>query len=54
MSRVRSDALDLGRRELLVMIVLAALILAGGLFPNAILELTRVASQNWVSHLAVH
>jgi len=49
-----SDALDLGRRELLVVMVLAALILAGGLFPNAILELTRVASQDWVSHLTSH
>ena len=49
-----SDALDLGRRELLVVIVLAALILAGGLFPNAILDLTRVASLDWVSHLAAH
>ena len=47
-----SDALDLGRRELLVVMVLAVLILAGGLFPNAILDLTRVASQDWVSHLA--
>jgi NADH-quinone oxidoreductase subunit M len=46
-----TDAVDLGRRELLVMMVLAALILAGGLFPNAILELTRVASQDWVNHL---
>jgi len=35
-------------------IVLAALILAGGLFPNAILDLTRVASLDWVSHLAAH
>ncbi len=49
-----SDALDLGRREMLVVVVLAALILAGGLFPNAVLELTRVASQDWVSHLTSH
>ena len=49
-----SDALDLGRREMLVVVVLAALILAGGLFPNAVLELTRVASQDWVSNLTSH
>ncbi len=29
------------------------LVLAGGLFPNAVLDLTRVASQDWVSHLTV-
>jgi len=49
-----NDALDLGRRELLVAMLLGLLILAGGLFPNAILELTRVASEDWVSHLTTH
>jgi NADH:ubiquinone oxidoreductase subunit 4 (subunit M) len=45
------EAVDLRRRELMVMLVLGALILAGGLFPNAVLELTRITSESWVENL---
>jgi NADH-quinone oxidoreductase subunit M len=45
------EAVDLRRRELMVMLVLGALILAGGLFPNAVLELTRITSESRVENL---
>ena len=46
------ETVDLRRRELAVMLVLGALILAGGLFPNAVLELTRLTSEGWIDRLA--
>jgi len=45
------EAVDLRRRELAVMLVLGVLILAGGLYPNGVLELTRVASEGWIDGL---
>jgi NADH-quinone oxidoreductase subunit M len=45
------DAVDLRRRELAVMLVLGALILAGGLYPNGVLDLTRPTSESWVENL---
>jgi NADH-quinone oxidoreductase subunit M len=47
------EAVDLRRRELAVMLVLGALILAGGLFPNSVLELTRITSEGWVGQLVI-
>lgn len=51
-SPVVSDALDLRRRELLVVSVMAALILFGGLFPDAVLNIIRTTSEQWVSNLS--
>jgi len=45
------DALDLRRRELLLVSVLAVLILYAGLNPNSVLDFTSAASRNWVEHL---
>ena len=45
------EAVDLRRRELAVMLVLGALILVGGLYPNGVLDLTRPASERWVENL---
>jgi NADH-quinone oxidoreductase subunit M len=47
------EAVDLRRREFAVMLVLGALILAGGLFPNSVLELTRITSEGWVGQLVI-
>lgn len=46
-----NEAVDLRRRELAVILVLAALILAGGLYPNGVLDLTRPTSESWVENL---
>ena len=48
------DAIDLRPRELVVIALLASLILAGGLFPNLVLELTRSASEQWVNNLTAY
>jgi len=50
-STVVSQALDLRRRELALVSVFAILILLLGIWPNAVLDVTRVASQSWVTHL---
>jgi NADH-quinone oxidoreductase subunit M len=48
------EAVDLRRRELAVMLVLGSLILAGGLYPNGVLNLTRPTSEDWVEYLLPH
>lgn len=50
-SAVVADALDLRRRELLVVTVMASLILLTGLYPNAVLDITRLSSEQWISDL---
>ncbi len=49
---VVADAIDLRARELVVIVVMAILILIGGFYPDSVLELTRTASENWVSALS--
>jgi NADH-quinone oxidoreductase subunit M len=46
-----ADALDLRRRELLVCLVLGLLVLALGIYPQGVLDLTRTASLAWVARL---
>ncbi|RLJ16228.1 NADH-quinone oxidoreductase subunit M [bacterium endosymbiont of Escarpia laminata] len=48
-SPVVDEALDLRHRELLVVSAMGLLILTAGLYPNAVLDLTRVASEQWVA-----
>jgi NADH-quinone oxidoreductase subunit M len=48
---VISEALDLRSRELGLVLVLAGLVLLLGLWPNSVLDITRVASEAWVGHL---
>jgi NADH-quinone oxidoreductase subunit M len=48
---VVADAEDLNRRELLIAGVLALLILAGGLYPQKVLDLTRSTSLDWVARI---
>jgi NADH-quinone oxidoreductase subunit M len=49
---VVADAVDLRRRELALVGVLVLLVLAGGLYPSAVLDLTRSAAEAWVERLA--
>jgi len=42
---------DLRRRELLVAIVLVLVVLALGLYPQGVLDFTRTAGEEWVSHI---
>ncbi len=46
-----ADAVDLRARELWVVAVLGTLILAGGIYPDSVLELTRTASEGWIRSL---
>jgi NADH-quinone oxidoreductase subunit M len=46
-----AQALDLRPRELLLMLVLAALILGFGLFPGALLELIEPSAEAWAARL---
>jgi NADH-quinone oxidoreductase subunit M len=48
------EAVDLRRRELAVILLLGSLILAGGLYPNGVLDLTRITSEGWVENLLPH
>jgi NADH-quinone oxidoreductase subunit M len=50
-SSVVGDAIDLRRRELLVVSVLGGLILFIGIYPEAVLEITRLSSEDWVANL---
>ncbi len=45
------EAVDLRRRELLIMLVMAAMVLFAGFYPASVLDLTREASGVWVSGL---
>jgi NADH-quinone oxidoreductase subunit M len=46
-----AEAVDLRRRERMVVLVAGLLILAAGLFPDAVLDLTRVTSEGWIDRL---
>ena len=48
-----ADALDLRRRELLVAVMLALLVLIIGFYAQLVLDFTRTACEGWVSRLAV-
>lgn len=48
---VVATACDLRPRELILITLMGALILAAGVYPDAVLGLTRVASEAWVSRL---
>jgi len=48
-SIVIAEALDLRRRELLLVLVLTALVLVLGLWPGGVLDITRTASEAWVA-----
>ena len=50
-NEVVADAIDLQKRELMVIGVFIFLILVLGLYPNAILDITRVASETWVNKI---
>jgi len=47
-----ADAIDLRARELVVIVVMGILILIVGFYPDSVLELTRTASEDWVSTLS--
>lgn len=49
---VVAECFDLRRREILILAVLGALVLAAGFYPAAVLDLTRVAGEGWVGRLA--
>jgi len=46
---VIGEALDLRRRELLLVLVLSGLILLLGLWPAGVLDITRTASEAWLT-----
>jgi len=48
-STVIAEAMDLRRRELLLVLVLIALVLLLGLWPGSVLDITRTASEAWVA-----
>jgi NADH-quinone oxidoreductase subunit M len=48
-SSVIGEALDLRRRELLLVLVLTGLVLLLGLWPASVLDITRTASEAWVA-----
>lgn len=50
-SQVVRDAVDLRGRELLLASVYALLILAAGLYPQGVLDITRNASELWLAHV---
>lgn len=47
-----ADALDLRRRELIVALVPALIVLAVGLYPQVVLDFTRAAGEGWIARLA--
>jgi NADH-quinone oxidoreductase subunit M len=50
-NNVIAEALDLRKRELIVVVVISSLILLGGIFPNIILDISQSASQAWINRL---
>lgn len=48
---VVAEAVDLRRRERLLVVVFIAVIILGGIFPNIILDFTQSASENWIALL---
>jgi NADH-quinone oxidoreductase subunit M len=53
-SPVVGDAMDLRRRELLVVSVMGGLILFTGIYPESVLNITQTASEQWVGNLFHH
>ncbi|HBE91768.1 MAG TPA: NADH-quinone oxidoreductase subunit M [Gammaproteobacteria bacterium] len=51
-SRVIVEAADLRKHELLIAAALALLILIAGFYPAIVLDVTRVASEDWIANLA--
>ncbi|MDH5572594.1 MAG: NADH-quinone oxidoreductase subunit M [Gammaproteobacteria bacterium] len=51
---VVADTLDLQGRELMVIGVFVILILVLGIYPDALLDMTRVASENWVNKVTMN
>ncbi|MET0046862.1 MAG: NADH-quinone oxidoreductase subunit M [Sedimenticola sp.] len=47
-----ADAMDLRRRELIIISVLALLVLVAGLYPTGVLDITGSASEAWAARLA--
>jgi NADH-quinone oxidoreductase subunit M len=47
-----SEALDLRARELAIIVIMGVLVLAAGIYPEAVLNLTRATSEGWVELLA--
>ena len=50
-NNVVAEAMDLRRRELLLVAVFCSFILLAGIFPDVILDITRGASENWIGLL---
>lgn len=50
-NNVVAEALDLRKRELVIIALISCLILLGGIFPNVVLDITRSASQAWINQL---
>ena len=50
-NNVVAEAMDLRRRELLLVAVFCSFILLAGIFPDVILDITRGASENWIGRL---
>ncbi len=52
-SEVVADAVDLKSRELLIVIVMSAIVLFVGLYPQSVLGVIQTASENWVELLII-
>ncbi len=50
-NNVIAEAMDLRKRELLLVMAFIILIMLGGIFPNIILDITRASSDLWISNL---
>ncbi len=50
---VIADAADLRPRELVLVSVLALLVLAAGLYPQGVLDLTRATTETWMERIPV-
>ena len=48
---VVTDAMDLRRRELLVVAVIGGLILFIGIYPDTLMDITRISSEDWIGNL---
>ncbi len=51
---VVADAIDLRPRELLLCLSLTLLILIAGIYPNSVLEFTRLSSEQWMARIPQH
>ncbi|MDH5445886.1 MAG: NADH-quinone oxidoreductase subunit M [Gammaproteobacteria bacterium] len=50
-SQVVADVIDLRKRELLLFLLIAVIIISTGIYPQYVLETTRLASENWIGFL---